>query len=54
MSNTTSNSRSLTQTNTFKVDIQGSQTPQEHAKAFTQSADGLYALALRNAQSATV
>ncbi|MGH1590782.1 phage tail tip lysozyme [Methylobacterium phyllosphaerae] len=54
MNSTTSSSRSLTQNNTFKVDITGSQTPQEHARAFTQSADGLYALALRNAQSATV
>ena len=54
MNSTTSSSRSLTQNNSFKVDITGSQTPQEHARAFTKSADGLYALAMRNAQTATV
>ncbi|MCJ2067644.1 phage tail tip lysozyme [Methylobacterium sp. J-030] len=51
---TSSSSRSLTQHNSFKVDITGSQTPREHADAFTKSADGLYALALRNVQTATV
>ncbi|MCJ2070909.1 hypothetical protein MKK75_19295, partial [Methylobacterium sp. J-030] len=51
---TSSSSRSLTQHNSFKVDITGSQTPREHADAFTKQADGLYALALRNMQTATV
>ncbi|MCJ2071790.1 phage tail tip lysozyme, partial [Methylobacterium sp. J-030] len=33
---TSSSSRSLTQHNSFKVDITGSQTPREHADAFTK------------------
>lgn len=53
MNSTTSN-RSLSQTNSFNVKITGSQTPQEHAKAFTRVVDDLHALTLENIQSATV